>query len=476
MNWPGGRPLTLNEGILLEPGPADGRIVLWLPIEGAGGYRHWERVGSVPRAEVTTGLGVCSVPATSVPARQRPGGSLGGLFRWPRGGGCEGTLTHPGGGEAEPCGPRRADLMLAWSEDKAAPLDLGRVLARWPDCEKARAIGAGLYLVSGVGAARPQASSDDPQGPGATVADSPRGRAERALAEARESGDPRRCSIALADLGLACLQGRDTLRGVGLMEEAVAEARRADDPGQEARAMIDLGVAELSSGRPVRAREALGAALGLSRAAGDRFAERAALERLGQAHAASGDHANALAHFEKALALAVALGDGPGQAELSWHVALQHAELGRRDRAIVLAQAAVDRMRRLGRPQARWYAHHLALFRSGEAGMSPPGSGATRGDPRGDGPGMIVATHPTRATPAPPGPGALRMAVTAIGSMAKFLGSGFQASPAETYRDRLEACAACEHHTGLRCRLCGCFTAAKARLLHERCPTSRWPS
>jgi hypothetical protein len=30
--------------------------------------------------------------------------------------------------------------------------------------------------------------------------------------------------------------------------------------------------------------------------------------------------------------------------------------------------------------------------------------------------------------------------------------------------------------TGLRCRICGCFTAAKARLDHERCPAGKWPA
>jgi hypothetical protein len=59
--------------------------------------------------------------------------------------------------------------------------------------------------------------------------------------------------------------------------------------------------------------------------------------------------------------------------------------------------------------------------------------------------------------------------------MAAFVGSGFKTASAECYRARLATCAACEHHTGVRCRLCGCITAAKARILHERCPAGRWP-
>jgi hypothetical protein len=60
--------------------------------------------------------------------------------------------------------------------------------------------------------------------------------------------------------------------------------------------------------------------------------------------------------------------------------------------------------------------------------------------------------------------------------MAQFLGSGFKTASPETSAARLAACASCGHHTGLRCRICGCFTAAKARLDHERCPAGKWPA
>jgi hypothetical protein len=70
--------------------------------------------------------------------------------------------------------------------------------------------------------------------------------------------------------------------------------------------------------------------------------------------------------------------------------------------------------------------------------------------------------------------GPLRMALTVADSMARFVGSGFQAAAPESYRGRVETCASCEHHTGLRCRICGCFTAAKARIGHERCPLGKW--
>ena len=66
------------------------------------------------------------------------------------------------------------------------------------------------------------------------------------------------------------------------------------------------------------------------------------------------------------------------------------------------------------------------------------------------------------------------MALSAAKSMAKFVGSGFKTAPPQTLQQRLQACAACDHHTGLRCRLCGCFTNVKAWLPHEQCPIGKW--
>src|SRR5262249_50278668 len=71
-------------------------------------------------------------------------------------------------------------------------------------------------------------------------------------------------------------------------------------------------------------------------------------------------------------------------------------------------------------------------------------------------------------------PGLLRMALSAAKSMAKFLGSGLKTVTPQVYLGRLAICAGCEHHTGVRCRLCGCFTNAKARMAHEQCPIKKW--
>ena len=74
------------------------------------------------------------------------------------------------------------------------------------------------------------------------------------------------------------------------------------------------------------------------------------------------------------------------------------------------------------------------------------------------------------------GPGLLRMALSATKAMANFVGSGFKTTPPDVQQKRIQTCAVCEHHTGVRCRVCGCFTQAKSRMLHEDCPIGKWPA
>ena len=67
------------------------------------------------------------------------------------------------------------------------------------------------------------------------------------------------------------------------------------------------------------------------------------------------------------------------------------------------------------------------------------------------------------------------MAVSATRAMMKYIGSGLKSTPAELQQKRIATCQACEHHTGIRCRICGCFTNVKTRMAHEQCPIGKWP-
>ena len=476
MPLPDGQPLVVNAGILQEPSP-EGCVILWLPGESAGGYRHWERVATVARAVISTTEGVCAVPATSVPLRQRLGGSLGKLLRGLSGSQADRAWTLPGGAAAEQCGARRSDLRLVWAADATASLDDARINAQWPQCRDRRSIGPNLHLLIGVAPDRPQADSNAETRPEAMPRVSPRALAERALGAARAAGDHHRTASALADLGLAFLLEGATRDASAMLEEARNEARLLGDPALEADALSNLALASCLSSQPARARALIGPALEYARAAGDRYAEKLALDRLALADMGLSDHASALTRTLQAAAIANELGDRQHEADLLWRAALEHAELGRRDRALTCAETAVDLLRRLGNPTADWYAHHLANYRSGAPGptlaIAPPG---VPGYYLGGSIDAGALTAPRGSAPAAAGPGPLRMALTAAKAMAAFVGSGFKTASPERYRSRLAVCAACAHHTGVRCRICGCLTAAKARMLHERCPAGRWPA
>jgi hypothetical protein len=68
------------------------------------------------------------------------------------------------------------------------------------------------------------------------------------------------------------------------------------------------------------------------------------------------------------------------------------------------------------------------------------------------------------------------MARSAAKALLQFVGSGLKTVTAETLRERLQRCAGCDYRTGLRCRICGCFTELKARLPYEECPHGEWPA
>jgi tetratricopeptide (TPR) repeat protein len=258
--------------------------------------------------------------------------------------------------------------------------------------------------------------------------------------------------LALADLGIMHLYEGDAPHAVVILEEALALLRRVGDPSWEADLLGELGLATAAAGQHDRGLRTLEQELTAARASADLPAEKRALAHLGLTHSRLRHPDRAVDYFSRALTLARDLGDWQHEAELLWYMAIQHAVLGDRDTAIAQALNAVALLRSKGKPQAAWFAHHLQAYRDGASSL---GQG-----------------EPSAAT----GPRLLDMAFSAAKSMARFLGSGFQTASAETRDIRLRACSGCEHHTGLRCRVCGCFTGAKAALAHEECPLGKWPA
>jgi tetratricopeptide (TPR) repeat protein len=476
LDW---RNLVLGEGVLREPVREENRFVFWLPADRDHEFQYWERIGTIPRGEVKVDQGVCAIPVTSVLARQRiHGGFLGKLARKLAGAGGSESWTLPDGQAVEKCGERRTDLVLAWSEDESSSLDEGRARGRWPDLTRFERINDQVFLVAGVttGKANGQARQAPAGVTGSEELGCPVAQAEQLLEAARKEGDRQREAAALTDLGIVVMNEGDLKKAVTHLDNALGLARQLGDRAREIDALNHLGYALLAMGQAPTARQALEHALSLIRQTGDPFAEKLVVERLGIAHANMRDPAGALALAHQALEMTRKLGDRQQETRLLWNQAIAHADMNQRDLAIAKAQESVDLHRKLGKPEAQWYGAQLQRYRmdfSGLGGAAPGISGAhvAIGGPLG---GSVVTASQTGADQTT-GPGLLRMAVSATKAMMKFIGSGVKATPAEIQQNRMAICRACEHHTGLRCRVCGCFTNVKTRMAHEQCPIGKWP-
>jgi len=486
MNLPDWRGFALEQGVLPESISEGSRLVLWIPADRDGNFQYWERVGNVAHAEITLADGLSATAATSIRARQLKRRSVGQLLRRLREPKGNRDFLLPNGTSCQQCAARRTDLMLVWTEDKDSLLDLARVKSRWPEAKQFQQLGRNLFLVSGVEVKVARGDAGREQDPPPQSSGSPREHAHQLLAAARQAGDRAREASALTDLGVTLLSEGDARGAITTLETALDLGRTLGDRARESDIIGNLGMAALAVGQPARAREIFEQELAYARSTGDRFAEKVALERLGMAAGNLRDFTRAIAFFEQALSLARQVGDRQQQANLLWQQGIQHAELGQRDLAIARAEEAVTLFKLMGRPQAGWYGAHLQKFRMGifdELSGATPAGGNPKGSPLDYLGGSIVASvmagQPSEGPQAAKktgGPGLLRMAMSATKAMASFIGSGLQTTPVEVQRKRQETCAACEHHTGMRCKICGCFTNVKSRMLHEDCPIGKWPA
>jgi tetratricopeptide (TPR) repeat protein len=452
MNQPDWKTVELDKGVLREPVAEADRLVFWLQVS-EGTDRLWERVSSTSRSPVLAEQGLCAVAASGIRARPR----TGGLFRKLLGRSAGGHVwLLPTGESVEQVGGRETNLLLAWSADEAAPLNEADLRARWPDSRRVCRVGKNLYLVAGV---------EPPGSETASPEEDPRAVAEKRLAAARRTGREPAIAAALTDVGAVLIHDGKAAEAAPFLEEALTLVRASGDRSRQSDVLNNLALAVTAGGDVQRGLALLNEALATAREAGDRFAEKTALNDLGLAYAGLGNPARGLELLGEALTIARAVGDKKHEAELIWEQGVRHAEMGRADVAMTHAQAAVDLMRELGRPEAMTYSEHLLRYHLD----SPPSAAAAGG-------AVVVGTWTTASAPNVKNPGLLRMASSVARSMARFVGSGMKTVSPGVRAERLATCSVCEHHTGLRCRLCGCFTAAKAMMPHERCPIGKWPA
>ena len=353
----------LYPGLLREPNTDDRYLVLWLPEQRNGGFQYWLRVGTLPRAALTTSQGLCTLPATALPTRQRIRGVLGKLLGRFWSTPAEGSWLLPNGDSAEPCGERQTDLLLVWPEEDSQPLEESRLRSCWPQCQRLKQLGPQLWLLWSIAP-----SPAEKEVPPAPPPESCLQQAEQRLAAMRQAGDRPGEATALTDLGIAATNRGDVPQALAHLEQALALARALGDPARESDVLGNLALAALAAGQLERAQQCLEQELAYTRAAGDRFAEKLALDRLGTVHAARGHLPVCMALLQEALALTRILGDRQHEADLLWHLAIRHAEGGQRDQTLAQAQAAVEVLERLGKPEARIYAEHLQKYRRGETG------------------------------------------------------------------------------------------------------------
>jgi tetratricopeptide (TPR) repeat protein len=321
-----------------------------------------------------------------------------------------------------------------------------------------------------------------PEGESAKVpVGNPRRQAQVLLTAARQTGDQRRELMALTDLGIAFWRSQRFEDAVKTLSEALTLAQQLGERSIQGDVLGYLGMACRAVGDPRRGLECLEQAIICARECADRYAENIALQHLGDFHDAQEDFVRASAAYVDALALSRALGYRQHEAKLLWALAIQHAERGQPDQACAMAQATLDLSKELDNAYVEFLADRLRQFRADglpaslrlpdetsaarfSASMSPNAGGAVP---------AVEAPAPNQATQEP---SVAQLGLTATKALATFIGSGLKMVSEEVRQERLQICATCEHHTGMRCRLCSCFTSAKTRLPHQECPIQKWPA
>jgi tetratricopeptide (TPR) repeat protein len=364
-------------------------------------------------------------------------------------------------------------LILVWSDDESVALDETVIKTRWPDAQQVREIGRNLFMARGVcfrPAYWPEAALDD-EIPAATT--------DELTVAAEQNSNLRKKSAALTDLGILSFNAGDYQRAVKQPSAALDLVQRLGDQSRECYVLGNLGMAVLATRDGLGATELFKKELALARLSADRFAEKLALEHLAILCALGEKRADSISFYNQALALAHACGDRRHETLLLWRLGIQFAESGRSGDAILHCESAVNLMREVGNPKAAWFDDRLSNFRSDPGGnalgsteiVTSGSSGREFDDFVAD--GSRPQNSPSES--AVREPGLLRMALTATAAMAKFVGSGFKRVSQDLHQERIGVCATCEHHTCVRCRVCGCFTNTKAWLPHETCPLNKWP-
>jgi hypothetical protein len=173
------------------------------------------------------------------------------------------------------------------------------------------------------------------------------------LEKAQKAGDFRGMATALTDLGVVTVENGNAQNAILFLEAALKLAKRLGDPAVEADVLHYLGKAARAAGQADRAALYLNWALAIARQLGDHFGEKLTLEQLAKLYASQGDALRTIVAYEQAIALARKVGHAQHEADLTWTLAIHHADAGRRDQALCLAQSALHCFVESGHPGVR---------------------------------------------------------------------------------------------------------------------------
>ncbi len=454
MPFPSAQEIQFKEDIVPEPCSENDRIILWVRGEREGKIQQWERISNIPRVEVTTRDSVSATLATVIPMQQEIKGFFGKLTGGLRK--SDSSWSLPGGEPVVQVGDVNDNYMLVWSESEN-PLNDEEIAKRWPTTKSCRQLGENLFLVSLAESNHKSVQSQRKQSSSTRGYDEekPLEYAKENLQIAREKKDRKSEAQALIDIGILLLQDRDLRQALPALQQAMAIAQEIQERSLEYDALANLAEATLAQGQIRFAMEQFDQVLTYSREVGDRFTEKSMFAHFGNIFSQLREPIQSLEYYDQAIAIAREVGDKRDEANLLWISAAVQDDMNQKEDAITRAQQAVDYYQNVGDPKAKVLAEHLQKYRQG---------------------GAIPNTSPQNiGIPNQKGPSLFRMAITATASMAKFVASGFKTISKESRDKRLQTCNSCEYHTGVRCRLCGCWTSKKTWLPYEQCPIGKWP-
>jgi tetratricopeptide (TPR) repeat protein len=297
----------------------------------------------------------------------------------------------------------------------------------------------------------------------------PRELANQCLEAARKAKDSNKEASALIDLGTVHSGRGEFKEAFERFEQALVLARDLHDRNLESDCYLNLATAYLNSGQALQACDLLERQIAYAQSVGDLYLEKLALDHLGMVYGTRAESGPAIEIFQRALAIAEQTGDRQHQADLQWLLAIQNAQIGLRDQALSFGRDAITLFEELANPDATDFNEKLNQYAEGNSGTE---LAMPKKEPSAL--GYYTGTTTASANRSIPGLRMLWGVFMAAKSMATFFTSGMKRVTPAAYEKRLQTCAGCSHHTGVRCKICGCFTSLKAWLPHERCPIGNW--